>query len=265
MQHKQFRICSIAILILVCFSVGFFDYITISNKYDEIKLLVKTFPLVFLLFLNAFYFFIYRATIYSIFTFSSLFFCLIGDLFLGLYTPLENNDKIYLIVGGSVFLLARLNWIFIFLVKPYKNIIRIRYNNCELFTSHIIWTFTFIAISIPLLYKNIKIITILSFLYIILGFGLPVSYAFLRLINRKEISISDNDIAHESLFSLWTAFLGILLFNISDILLLYTLQTELFPNYVVLISDHIYWLSMYLLTISIVRCKYTLIEKRDYF
>ena len=279
MEHKQFNIISLIVLCLIIISAICFNYIasindleTLSQKHNEyLKILLKVLPMAFVIGLNLIYFFIYRITVYSIFNMGCLFFCFIGDILVGLYDPniaeVETNKNIYIIFGGAIFFLARILWTVIFMIKPYKNISCIHYMPYKILISHAAWITFFILLALPLLLQNTKLVTVLAFVYIGISFGFPISYAFLRLINRKRINILPNEsfgIANESFIAVTLSFLGILLFNISDLLLLYTIQTNLFPNYVILISDNIYWLSMYLLTISIVRSPDKTIEKGSY-
>jgi len=74
------------------------------------------------------------------------------------------------------------------------------------------------------------------------------------------ILVNDFEIT-ESKTSCVFAFLGILFFNVSDLLLFICIFTDTFPSYVILIADNIYWLSMYLLTVSVVRSPYEYVEK----
>ena len=114
MEHKSFRILSlISILSIIGIVVGF----NLANDH-KIKLVLKIFPVSILIALSFFYILHYKFTYYSFLTSVTLFFCLLGDVFMSLYDPRlagEMTDKqFYLLMGGSCFLTGRIILIFIF-------------------------------------------------------------------------------------------------------------------------------------------------------
>ena len=235
MEHKTFRVVtSISIL----FIIGIVTAFNLVNDFTA-KIVLKVCPVTILLTLTFFYILHYKFTYYAFFTSIALSFCLLGDVFMTLYDPRlvgEISDKkFYLIMGGTSFLTARFVLIFVFGFKKF---------NFKILISHISFTLPFVILGIVfLVYFEYTKLSVLTFLYLVLGFGIQLSYAFLRINNFPEESVA------ASVFG----FLGMFCFNISDIFLLTTMLTNLLPNYTINISNCIYWLSMILITISIVR------------
>ena len=240
MQHKTFRILSLSTLVIIISLACVYNY-CITKKFDiGIILMLKSSPLFMLITLNASYVFIYRITLYSFGLLVFLILCLVGDFFMALYS----NQFIYLIAGGSFFLTARILLIFILAFN-------IQYSLKTILLSHIGFSIIFIILGILNIVREPTTISILTSVYIILGFGIPLSYSYLRI----------GALNQESKMSSLFAFLGILIFNISDLLLFICIFTDKFPSYVILISNNIYWLGIYLITISVVRSSEEYIEK----
>jgi hypothetical protein len=255
-MHNSFRILSVLTLAMIIAIVGVYDYFIIMENNLSIQIFLKISPLVIMLILIFLYFIIYRLTIYSVLVMGSLFLCLLGDVFMALYDPsILNENYIYFILSGIFFLLARILLTFLFMIKPYKRIFFIKFPIKKLIISHVISFIIFLVLGIlPLIY-HVSFVSISIFLYLLFGFGFLTSYAFLRIGALKDYEIE------ESKTSCILAFLGISLFNKADIILLITMYTSLLPKHMVLVSDNIYWLSMYLLTISIVRSSEEHVEK----
>jgi len=211
--------------------------------------------MIILTFLTFAYMFIYRVSIYSSIVLFSLFLCSIGDVLIGLYDPsvayIYRSQTIYFVVGGICFFLARVLFCIMFMVKPYTKIDIIHYSWKKMLLSHILFMIPFIILGILNIVKETSFITISVFIYIFFGFGIQLSYAFLRIGVLKE----------ESKWSCIFGFIGMFLFNISDILLFISMYTNWVPTYVIPISDNVYWLAIYLICISIVRSSNEYIEK----
>lgn len=245
MEHKTFRIVtSISILFIIGIVIGF-------NLVKDFtcKIVLKVCPVSILMTLSFFYILHYKFTYYSFLTSIALLFCLLGDVFMALYDPrlvAEISDRnFYLIMGGACFLIARIILVFVFGlgIKTRKFIILV---------SHICFSIPFVILGILfLVHFEYSELSIFVLIYFVLGFGIQLSYAFLRI----------NGIPRESIAACIFGFLGMLCFNISDIFLLTTMLTNLLPNYTINISNCIYWLSMVLITISIVRYSETSYEK----
>ena len=238
MFHRNFRIiCSVFLLGILSFVVSY-DCLKLNYIFPTPTLIVKIGPLFFMMIINALYFILYRFTIYSIFMFITLFFSFLGDLFMGLY---DSKEPVYIICGGAAFFIARISLLTNFMIYPSSPLRLIRHDCLNTVFSHILFTTPFILVGIFLL--DGTVISILNLLYFILGFGFQLSYSFLRI----------RAIEEESKFSTVIAFTGMLLFNIADCFLLISIFTTVLPPYWIVISDNIYWTSMYLLTISILR------------
>lgn len=259
MEHILFKTVSVLFLLILISLAGLYDIFGNTSENIKLKLILKSCPMIILIILNLFYFIFYRLTLYSILMGSFLFFCLIGDIFMCLYNPVNHSETVFLLLGGGFFFLSRFVLVVIFSTKPYKTSI-IHYPFKKTLISHFIFELPFIGIGILLLVYKISLISIFMFIYLILGFGLPMSISFLRIGELK-----DNYDIEESKISSIFAFIGITLFNVSDVMLLLTMSGFI-PSICILISDNIYWLGMYFLTISIVRSSSEHIEKGlDYF
>ena len=258
MEHKVFRIFGLTVFLLTLLFAILYDVFTI--KYHEFygKLMIKLLPTFFMMSIPIFYYIYYRITIYSLFIHITLFFFLLGDIFIGLYDStipynsiLQTYNNIYLILGGSSFLFGRFLILFAMMLYPASRFKMIKYETSTLLIIHFIFVIPSIAISFLFINKEKVLITISVILYIVLGFGFQLSYSFLR------ISTIDWESKYSSIF----AFIGVFLFNLSDFLLLMTMFTKYFPSYFILLADNIYWLSILLLAISVVRSPYVLVEK----
>lgn len=262
MNHKIFRILCLSVLIGLIILSTVYDYFVRKNYNMPIKLVIKSAPMLCLMILDFSYIIIYRATLYSCGILLSLLLCLIGDLFMGVYDPstvaATENSFLYLILSGSFFFTARILFTVILAIKPYKKVSLIRYDFRKILMSHICFSIPFLILGLLNITRDTSLNSIFVSLYIILGFGIPLSYSFLRIGALNDFEIQ------ESKISSILGFLGILLFNASDIILFIVLFTNWLANYVVLISINLYWLSMYLMTISIVRSSEEYVERGNY-
>lgn len=259
MQHKNFAFFATLTLAIVLILAGTYDCLVILHAPFVYKILVKIFPSMVLIGLNTVYVSIYRITLYSFFNFGALMLCLIGDIFLALYDPniedIVQSKNVYFILGGAVFLTARLLFCLTFMIKPYQKVSMIYHPIGKLVTCHIFFSLPWIVLGILNMIYKLDLFSICVFIYMLIGFGFPLSYAYLR------IGAVDDFILCESHYSAFAAFLGILLFNISDILLFLALFLNSIPFYVNLISINIYWIGLYLLAIAVVRSPEEHIEK----
>lgn len=255
MEHRIFKICGFSALLLIIVFASIYNCLVIINSGFEYRIVVKTCPMIILTFLIFGYMFIYRVSIYSSIILFSLFFCTLGDILIGIYDPsvayISRNQTIYFIVGGSFFLIARVLFCIMFMFKPYRKVDIIRHSWKKMILSHIIFMIPFIVLGILNIVKETSFITISVFIYMFFGFGIQLSYAFLRIGALEE----------ESKWSSLFGFIGMFLFNISDILLFISMYTDWVPSYVTPISDNIYWLAIYLICISVVRSSNEYIEK----
>jgi hypothetical protein len=256
MQHLKFRIFAGILACLITTFSGLYIYFTLDHRDIGLRLGMKISPVFACMTYVALYMYCYRITIYASFSLLSLFFCLLGDLFLELYDPViesvENGETyrtFYFILGGGFFMFGRLLLMVIFMIKPFTRISLIRqHSNIKIILSHIIFTIPFLVFGVYNWIREPNFISGCTFIYLVVSFGLPASYAYLRigaLNNLEEVK--------ESKVSCYIAFCGINIFNFSDLLLIISMFTNWLPSYTGLISDVFYWLAMYLLTISVIR------------
>jgi len=273
MEHKHMKIIGVFLIISVVTISILYDYYTLTHASLDIRMGLKVTPVICNMVYIAIYFLIYRVTIYSAFMLGALFLCMLGDIFIVLYDPaVENamdNKMLYFIVGGAFFFVARLLFIVIFALKPYSRISIIRHHRGRVILSHILFTLPFLILAILNLALSryfidvdaqayISFPTVAVSLYLFLGFGLPMSYAFLR------IGALENCEVMESFYSCYFGFVGITIFNVSDILLLMCMYTALLPSFCFLISINLYWLALLFLTLSIIRTPFTSTEKGEF-
>jgi len=186
-----------------------------------------------------------------------LLFCLIGDILLMFYIPTipEYNNKLFLMIGGFSFFIARLVISVNFYIYPYRNkqiyiSLNVRQFSVGLIISLVYTIFFSFFFTIKI--ENLVMRIMICFYILLTGFQLFSS--IIRVNGFKE----------ESLLPQLLGVLFTVCFNISDIILFWNIfLTPLRAGENVAIC--FYWLGMYLLTISIVRNKSYTIEKNDIF
>lgn len=255
MEHRIYKIFAFVQLLIIIVLATLYDCFSLMNIAFDYRLAIKILPMIALMILTFAYMYIYRVTIYSALLMLSLILCSLGDIFIGLYDPsveyIDKNKTVYFLVGGSCFLTSRILLAVMFAIEPYKKFKIISHSWKSLLISHFLFMAPFTVLGILNIVRQTSFVTISLFLYMFFGFGIQLSYAFLRI----------NKLPDESPWSCIFAFTGMLLFNLSDILLFISMYTDWVSSYVILISDDIYWLAMYLISISVVRCRYEYIEK----
>lgn len=264
MQHKKFFILLFIIGVPFLISAISFTYLTLTHGDIGARIGLKTVPICLLSIPIIVYFIIYRITIYSLFTLFALFFCLVGDILLALYDPMiidmtDIGATFYFIVGGVFFFLARLVLSLNFMLKPWKEINLIKYSLGRFLLVHGLASLpsTVFAILIGIYIGGFVGWSVA--VYVFLGFSVPFSFSILRL----NCNTLNNESSTESFLSQFLGVMAIALFNISDTLLIVGM---FFSNRydVVLLSDNIYWISMYFLTASIVRTDSEVLERGEY-
>ncbi len=250
-EHKKFKITSLIIGILLLPPIILNNYYHLENQKT---LHIKTIPIFLCFLLSASYFFLYRPTVFSCLTSFGLLFCLVGDILLGLYDPniqgISKEDRItILILGGAFFLFARTMYTISFMLKYTGKLQFLIYPYRYVFI-HAITVGGFAILGILTIVYLRNLISYFIFTYILLGFGFPLSYAFLKLYPHLTSNDKENT---ETMFCRRVSLVAMALFNLSDILLLVVLFTTWVPSFVLVVSEDIYWLSMYLVSISPVR------------
>ena len=249
-SHKAFTVSSMISLMIVTVIIILYDYY-LSMRVDDIHLrfILKPIPISVMIVNVMVYMFIYRMHVYAMLIGGSLLFCLLGDILLMFYIPpIPQYDNIlFLIVGGISFFIGRVIMSLAMGVYPYRN------NKEKCLKATI---------------KKVVLVGIIAFIYtvgmsiyfdltidqnIVMKILLPIYFTsmgmqfFLSLLRVKGFD-------DETLRSQLLGFVGTLLFNISDSILFWTIFISPI-SYGDIISISIYWVSMYLITISVVRSK----------
>ncbi len=246
MQHQSFRLNALISAIMSGIGIGCYLYYSIIDpKNIQLQICFKIVPLSFMICLNVLYMLIYKASTYAILTLMSLILSLLGDVFVSI-----NNVK-FLYSGASCFLVARIIWAINW--SLYNNQF-IKYNFRKTSLIHIASITFYLSIGVSLIMYKCSLLTGMMLVYILFGMPIQLSSAFLRI---KRLD-------HESIYSSWFTFIGIILFNFADIVLFLYMVVKL-PEYIRYSSDILYWISMFLLTISLVRTNSELKERSLFF
>ena len=239
MERKVlFLLIFIGLVELGC--VMFYDYARLWRKYDDVAWIMHICILSFDIAFVLIYVLLYRAKTYSVFVLLALIFFLLGDVFVQIYAfPFENfidNPAGYIALAGSCYFIARIILTVIFALKDknYSEIVEV--DKKVLMFCHFLFTLPYLAFGITFLCLNPSYISTIIFLYLFLSFGFLQSYALIRMVKGKGrlclISIS--------------------LLNSSHILLLSLAYNKAIPFLMKLIATNIYWLSMFLLALSVI-------------
>ena len=175
---------------------------------------------------------------YVVFVLMALVFFLIGDIFIQAYDqPFESfidNPAGYIVLAGCSYFIGRVILTVIFALRDGTEIVEV--DKKVLIFTHILFTLPYLAFGITFLSLRPTYVSGLIFLYLFLSFGCLQSYALIRMIKEKGklplISVS--------------------LLNSSHVMLLTFMYTKTLPFILKLIATNIYWLSMFLLALSIV-------------
>jgi len=173
-------------------------------------------------------------------------FCLAGDILLNF----SDQNFLFFIIGGVMFSIARIVMIFNFLIYPFNRRIKwIKIDKIKiLFSSFAVYTIFVVTSAFFYIYIKNK-----------MYYSLILIYKFLMYSNIVFSLNRINAINYETMFSTLTAFFGEILFFVSDFLLLVSTFIIKIP-YIGIININIYWISMMLLGISIIRNKNKNIE-----
>ena len=254
MNHKAFTISSLILLIIIIPIVTLYNYYTITLPTNTtIRFALKPIP-VSLMVLNIFiYFRIYRMHIYAMLVSGGLLFCLLGDILLMFYIPTlipvipEYNNIIFLIVGGISFFIGRGIMTLAFSVYPYRGseVRHLKYGPAKLILSMLIsfsyttWLFIYFILNMS---GSIVMKALVPIYFIMMGLQL-----FMSLMRTRGF---DDETLRSQIFSV----LGTALFNISDTLLFWDIFMSPI-KYGSNISITLYWVGMFLISVSVVRGK----------
>lgn len=239
-EHKIFFGTSIVCLVIIAInSIFYFKYCQDVNITFALKLI----PTWLLISNVIIYFVIYRLNLYALLVIISLLFCMVGDILLFLVQI--KLEKLILITGGLCFSIARSVICTALFLHPYSN-----HGDFVLMTKRkilvnslfpIVFLITFITIFACYI-NDISMLVMISFYILIMSIQLFI--ATLRIYGFEG----------ESLISQILSLMSVICFNISDILLIHNMFMTPWA-YEDKISICFYWLSLFLLVISIVRNK----------
>jgi hypothetical protein len=236
-MEKKILLVLIFIGILELGCIIFYDYSFISEKYIQSRWIIY----ICILSLDVMFVFVhlllYPPTRYLIFILLSLILFLLGDIFIQIYDqPFENfidNPASYAILAGSCYFLARILLTIIFALRDGTEIIEIaRKVVCF---SHFLFTVPYLAFGITFLCLRPSYITGFIFIYLSLSFSFLQSYALMRFIKEKGIS----------------PLISVSLLNFSHVMIISLMYNKSIPQLLKLLATNTYWVSMFLLTTSI--------------
>lgn len=248
--------------------ITLYDYYLYQGSNSLALFIIKPLPVCLMMASGFIYMFIYSLHCYAQQMTISLLMCLIGDVLLMFYSPPEFEFAEMIILGGVAFFVARICMSVTFLLHPYsfsKSGISIKENPYRFVLSGIFSLGYLAAATTILIREHLDVLmTILVFIYL-LSMSFQLGCACLRVRGFKI----------ETLTSQLLGLAGTILFTISDSLLLYDMFMAYgrfaSPTWVMqilidsglskIISITLYWLGMYLLTISMVRNSSYQIEK----
>ncbi len=257
MEHKLFKIISLISLILITAVASLYNYYILTYpSILFIRFILKPIPVIILTIQISTYFCIYRLNFYAFCMFIFMLFCFMGDIMIMFYIPdkLEYDHKSFLIVGGASFLIARMVISISFIVYPYIESINKRIS-FPLRKTIIIGVISFLFTGTLIVYFIIYIDSILFRIFLpiyVVSMGTQLFFSLMRIGGFQE----------ESLIPQIFSVIGTILFNISDIILfinMFLFTIDFGEN----VAICLYWVAMYILTISIVRNKCGCIEKNS--
>lgn len=255
-NHRLFNIISVVVfLINTVFGVLYNYYIAYHPTLTIYRFAFKPVPVTLLIILVFCYIRIYRMHFYALLTGVGLLFCLMGDTLLMFYIPEVDgyNVKLFLMIGGVSFFIARGFFTIASIVFPYRGssekTITIPIKKtfiigllCFVWTAGMIVTF--------FINMNGGVLKYLLPIYFLM-MGVELMFSIVRI----------RGFPGESLSAQIKGLIGTVLFTVSDSILFY----GLFINPIMygdIISISLYWLGMYFLTISVVRSPEYVKEKR---
>lgn len=250
-SHKYFNILALVSFFVLIPIVSLYNYYHYHNNTFAVYIL-KPIPIVILMIGVIFYFAIYKMHIYPLFVLFYFIFNLLGDVLLMLYSPV---NKPYLIVGGISFAIGRLIMSAAFILYPFRvsKTYKINTTRIKILLSGFVsgsWTIG-LCIYFCIYVDDLLMKILLPGYFIVMGINL-----FMALVR-----INGYDL--ETLSSQLLGALGTILFNISDTLLFWNLFIHEI-KYGDAVSITLYWVSMYIIMLSIVRTNSPSKEKNNF-
>ena len=226
----------LALADIICYNVLSYKEISPAGQFWT-----KLVPIPLFLLLPVIYQMVYKINTYSMLIIIGLSFCWIGDLFLLFYSPQNSKTLIYFYLGGISFFLARCFWIFMLFLFPEGGCYFLRYDKNKLGVTLLVSETVYTGFGIFFYFNSHQpVLRTLILIYFILGFGPPVSLAYLRI----------GGLSQETFRASVLTFAGLLCFNFSDTILFFSLLSKIIPLKWSFLSNNIYWTAMYLLALS---------------
>ncbi len=251
--NRPYLFLSVISLILILVVTGLYDYYIITQPTNNFaRYILKPIPNILLIIQIIIYTMKYENSTYALLTDLYVSLCLIGDVLLMIYVK-GSGEIEYMIIGGAAFLLARVVMSINFLIPSHTNTNpKIKIRCVTMLISISIAVSYLLCLIVGLFYTGIKEDAGNDFIYVSLivyfiSMAFQLGAAIIRVKGFKDELVSSQ------LISLG----GTVLFNISDNILIYDIfMGDIFPAnpaYADALSITMYWISMWLIAVSIVR------------
>ena len=251
--NRPYLFLSVISLILILVVTGLYDYYIITQPTNNFaRYILKPIPNILLIIQIIIYTMKYERSTYALLTDLYVSLCLIGDVLLMIYVK-GSGEIEYMIIGGAAFLLARVVMSINFLIPSHTNTNpKIKIRCVTMLISISIAVSYLLCLIVGLFYTGIKEDAGNDFIYVSLivyfiSMAFQLGAAIIRVKGFKDELVSSQ------LISLG----GTVLFNISDNILIYDIfMGDIFPAnpaYAGALSITMYWISMWLIAVSIVR------------
>jgi hypothetical protein len=243
-MEKKILLLAIVVGVMELGCLIFYDYAKCSGRNLDSAWIADMCILSLNLVFTIVYILLKPITAKVILTLFCLFFFLLGDIFLQIYSiPFENfmdNPTIYVALAGIFYFLARILLTVLFAIREdgegdedekYGNI-----DKKMIIFSHTLYTLPYLAFAITYLIIRPTYLSGLNFIYLTFLFGLPQSYAFLNMLLGKGI----------------LQLLSTCLLNVSHVMILTLMYNSSIPRLLGLLATNVYWVSLFLLTLTII-------------
>jgi hypothetical protein len=252
MRHRNFNILAITSLFLIVIVGGFYNYVLLFHRIRCVLIALKPLPMIILIINTLLYFFMYRVNLYALIMLIAFYFCLAGDIILILPT----QSTITLILGGLSFAIARgvmIIGLIIYPLKVSKKVcVKAKFKKIIILELSICGSFLGLG-----LYLCSGVGSNVMTLFVLLYSTLMGIHAFFSAYRIGEIR---SEPWRPQILTL----VGTLLFCVSDSVLIFNMLIHKIP-YGDVISISIYWASMYILMLSIIRTQDKNLERDGVF
>jgi len=271
MKYRFFYISSLLLLGVYLICASLYLYHISLGIYGNILYLTRTLPTLFSIFFVIAYIYKYRPTLYSSFTLVALLINLFAEMtsLLRYYEKLSPfystkyaDDIVYLALDVGLQLGTRVFLTLAFISEPYEKFSYLFGGPDQrkwVWISHAFLVILFTVPALILLACEPSVSTGIILIYCCLTFGLPVSFAYLRIGKLRNTEINESEL------SCVEAFFGMFIFNVSEAILMfsYTLTgaSSIATKYGHIALSLFYWVGIYFLTITIYRSNDETIEE----